>query len=128
MKTARRLWNITGTLRPIIGVSIELCLIYLLYTQRTSNNKGSNFLLIWTKIAHFSNIPVCPQKTANIKFSSVFSYTAQEDETERGKLRVECYSIKTFFVDLIMSHFQYTNPLHINRNVTYKGCLYISWK
>jgi hypothetical protein len=64
MKASRRLWIITGTLRPIIDVSIQRCLIYLLHTQRSSNYKGSNFLLILTKIAHFSNIPVCPQKTA----------------------------------------------------------------
>jgi len=32
-----------------------------------------------------------------------FSYTVQEDETERGKLRVDRYSIKNFFVDFIMS-------------------------
>jgi hypothetical protein len=64
MKAARRLWTITGTLRPIIDVSIQRCLIYLLHTQKSSNYKGIIFRLILSKIAHFSNIPVSSQKTA----------------------------------------------------------------
>jgi len=78
------------------------------------HSQATDMKLLWKQLNKFWVLDKFRDENGNCKEHNLrveedipktaVSYTVQEDETERGKLRVECYSIKNVFVDFIMSY------------------------